>query len=290
MLSTVTIVGVGLIGGSFGLALKRRMLAEHVIGAGRSMASLERALEAGVIDEIATDLREAVSRSCFVFLAAPTRAICRIVEEVADSVLHGPTVTDAGSTKELIVEVAERCWRDPVTFVGSHPIAGSEKSGVQHATPDLFDRKVVAITPTDRTSREAVQKVVAVWHALGASTIEISPGQHDRIVARTSHVPHLIATLLVALVHDIDSGAARDLAGTGLRDSTRLAKSSAEMWCDICLTNSGNITESLGKFRELLDQTSECLDRHDEKRLFEFLHGMTAYRNELFDETQDTSE
>lgn len=287
MLSTVTIVGVGLIGGSFGLALKRRGLVEHIVGAGRSRASLERALELGAIDEIADGVHDAVKRSCFVFVAAPTRAICRIVEELASSVPEGTSVTDAGSTKELIVEAAERCWRDPVTFVGGHPIAGSEKGGVQHATSGLFDGRVVAITPTDRTSRESVQKVTDVWRALGAATLEISPESHDQILARTSHVPHVVASLLVALVHGIDSEAARKLAGSGLRDSTRLAESSAEMWRDICLTNNSNIKGALEKFRELLDQATERLDKRDEEKLFGLFHDMAEYRKKLFGDARN---
>lgn len=289
MLSTLTIVGVGLIGGSFGLALKRRGLVEHIIGAGRSRASLERALEVGAIDEIADGLHEAVKRSCFVFLAAPTGAICRIAEELASIVPDGTVVTDGGSTKELIVEAAERCWRDPVTFVGSHPIAGSEKSGVQYATPGLFDGRVVAITPTDRTGPEAVQKVTDVWRALGAATLPISPEKHDRILARTSHVPHVVASLLVALVHGVDREAARKLAGTGLRDSTRLADSSAEMWRDICLTNSVNIKRALERFRELLDQVADDLDKHDEEKLFELFREMMKHRKELFGNARNTN-
>jgi len=289
MLSSLTIVGVGLIGGSFGLALKRRGLVEHVIGAGRSRASLDRALEVGAIDEIAQGLHEAVERSCFVFVAAPAGAICRIIEDVASVVQDGTVVTDGGSTKELIVEAAQRCWPDPVTFVGSHPIAGSEKSGVQYATPDLFDGRVVAITPTDRTSPEAVHKVTDVWRALGAATLELSPEEHDRMLARTSHVPHVIASLLVALVHGVDSEAARKLAGTGLRDSTRLADSSAEMWRDICLTNSVNIKRALERFRELLDQVADDLDRNDEERLFELFHEMMKYRKELFGDERNTN-
>lgn len=289
MLSTVTIVGAGLIGGSFGLALKRRGLVQHIVGSGRSRESLERALQLGAIDEIADGPHEAVKRSCFVLLAAPVRAICRIAEDLASIVPEGTIVTDAGSTKELIVETAERCWRDPVTFVGSHPIAGSEKSGVQHATPDLFDGRVVAITPTDRTSRAAVQKVIEVWRAIGAATVEIGPANHDLILARTSHVPHVIASLLVALVHGIDSKAARKLAGTGLRDSTRLAESSAEMWRDICLTNGANIKGALEKFRGLLDQVTDYLEGRDEDRLFELFNEMTEYRRELFGDTRDAN-
>jgi prephenate dehydrogenase len=289
MLSSVTIVGVGLIGGSFGLALKRRGLAEHIIGAGRSRASLERALELGGIDEIADDLREAVERSSFVFLAAPTRAICRIVEELASAVPDSAIVTDAGSTKKLVVDAAERCWRDTVTFVGSHPIAGSEKSGVLHAKSDLFDGKVVAITPTDRTSRAAVEKVADVWRALGAITLEIDPEEHDRILAGTSHVPHVIASLIVALVHGIDCEDARMLAGRGLRDITRLAASSPEMWRDICLTNGVNIRSALERFRELLDRVVEHLDARDEQKLFELFHEMMTYRQELFGNTRDTN-
>ena len=260
-----------------------------MIGAGRSRASLDRAVELGAIDEIAEGLHEAVARSCFVFIAAPARAICRIIEEVASVVPDGTVVTDGGSTKELIVEAAQRCWRDPLTFVGSHPIAGSEKSGVQYATPDLFDGRAVAITPTDRTSREAVQKVTDVWRALGATTLELSPEEHDRMLARTSHVPHVIASLLVALVHGVDSETARKLAGTGLRDSTRLADSSAEMWRDICLTNSVSIKRALERFRDLLDQVATDLDRDDEERLFELFHEMMKYRKELFGDERNTN-
>ena len=289
VLPTVTIVGVGLIGGSFGLALKRRKLAQHVIGAGRSRASLERALEVGAIDEIADDFREAVRRSSFVLLAAPVRTIRQIVEEIAPLVSETTIVTDTGSTKTRIVDAAQRHWREPVMFVGSHPIAGSEKSGVQHATPDLFEGKLVAITPTENTSREGVQMVADTWRALGASTLEISPKKHDEILARTSHVPHVIATLLVSLVQGIDSEETRKLVGTGLRDSTRLAESSAEMWRDICLANNATIREALDEFRELLDRTIEHLNREDEERLLTLLRETNLYRKSLFEDNRETN-
>lgn len=281
-LSTVTIIGVGLIGGSFGLAIKRRGLAGHVIGAGRSQASLDRARDLGAIDEIAADVRNAVKRSSFVFLAAPVRAICRSVESIAPLVSRTALVTDAGSTKTAIVSVAERLWGSPVMFVGSHPMAGSEKSGVEYATPELFEGRIVAITPTDRTDRDAVEAVVDVWHAIGAQTIEVSPERHDEIVARTSHVPHVIAALLVSLVQEIDSETTRKLAGTGLRDSTRLADSSSEMWRDICMTNNANIREGLREFRKFLDQTIESLAQKDDERLLALFRDIVAYRKTLF--------
>jgi prephenate dehydrogenase len=288
MLSNVAIVGVGLIGGSFGLALKRRKLAQHVMGAGRTRASLERALEIGAIDEIADDYREAVKRSSFVLLAPPVRAIPRILEETAPLVSRGTVVTDAGSTKKRIVDAAQRCWPAPVMFVGAHPIAGSEKSGVQHATPDLFEGRVTAITPTEGTSRQAVETVADTWRAVGAVTVEISPEKHDGILARTSHVPHVIAALLVSLVQGIDGEAARRLVGTGLRDSTRLAESSAEVWRDICLANHASIRDALGEFRKLLDRAIEHLDREDGERLEALLREALLYRKSLFGNARET--
>lgn len=235
----VAIIGVGLIGGSFALALKRAGLARRVIGVGRGRANLERALALGVIDEIAIDAAAACADADLVFLATPVGQMAAVMAAIAPVLPASVIVTDGGSTKQDVVALARQHLGARLSrFVPAHPIAGGEKTGAEAAHVDLFEDRKVIVTPLAETAPDAKATVVAAWRACGAQVFELTPQLHDRVYAAVSHLPHLLAFAL------IDGFAAKphadllfEFAGRGLADTLRLAGGSAEMWRDIALAN-----------------------------------------------------
>src|SRR5262245_19610456 len=223
---TLTIVGVGLIGGSVGLAAKRRGLAERVLGAGRQRASLDRALALGAIDEGLLDLSAAVHRADLAVFCTPVDGIAAQVLAAAPGCAAGTLLTDAGSTKAAIVRGVEGRLPDGVAFVGSHPLAGSEKRGPEHADPDLFLGRLAVVTQTPRTDPAALERTAAFWRALGSRVRVMSPEEHDRALALTSHLPHLMAAALAGVLppelHELTAG--------GFRDTTRVAAGEPSLW------------------------------------------------------------
>jgi prephenate dehydrogenase len=267
----VAIVGVGLIGGSLGLALCKRKLASRVIGIGRNPASLKRAKQRGAVHEVTTDLAQGVQDADLVVVCTPVDQIVEFVLAVRDACPKGAIITDAGSTKAGIVAEIEKAWpsrneRD-VHFVGSHPIAGSEKTGVQHASADLFEQRSVIVTPTAKTSAAAVAKIVQFWKQLGANVTSMSPDDHDRVVAAISHVPHLFASAVAA-------GTPTEyvtLAAGGWSDTTRVAAGDPDLWRQILLTNRQPVLEQLTKVLEQLNLLRDAVAWNDSERLLALL-------------------
>jgi len=253
----VVIVGVGLIGGSVALALRARALAERIVGVGRDKASLQQALAAGIVDEAATSAQAAAE--------ADLACICTPVERIAEQVgllLASGTeawITDAGSVKAPIVRAVEERWPHRRLFVGSHPLAGSEKRGVQHARADLFEGRVTIVTPTEHTPAALVQEATRFWQALGAHVRYASPEEHDRIVALTSHVPHGVAAALARILPEHY----RSYCAGGWRDTTRIAAGDASLWAGILLMNRHNVLEALDAFDESLRAFRQALQRDD---------------------------
>ena len=252
----VTIVGVGLLGGSAGLALKAWDPAIHVAGVGRRQASLDAALEAGAIDSAHLDLASLADRTDLVLLATPVGAFERALRALAGRLRPGAIVTDVGSTKAVVVEQAEAILGRGGPFVGSHPMAGSEQRGPQWARGDLFEAATCIVTPTPDTPPPLTEAVEQLWRRLKMRTVRMAPADHDRAVARVSHLPHALASLLMALPADGDL----DVSATGFRDATRLAGGDPEMWRDIFLTNRQAVLDALdamaarlGDFRRLVD-------------------------------------
>lgn len=239
MIKKLVVCGVGLIGGSFALALRAAGAVERIVGVGRSFASLQLALDQGVVDQITLDWAEALVDCDLVLLAAPVGQTDAILAAMAPHLRPGTVVSDAGSTKRDVIEAVYRHLGSHLAWtVPAHPIAGAEKSGVTAAFPTLYrDRKVV-ITPLPENAPEAVERVRAAWAACGAVLHEMSPQDHDRVFAAVSHLPHLLA---FGLVHDLAGRANSELlfsyAAGGFRDFTRIAGSHPEMWRDICLAN-----------------------------------------------------
>ncbi|WP_432239664.1 prephenate dehydrogenase [Herbaspirillum robiniae] len=239
MFKKVVIFGVGLIGGSFALALRHAGQAAHIVGVGRSAESLARARELGIIDSVATDAAAAVDGADLVMLAAPVAQTEAILASIAAHLAPGAIVTDAGSTKSDVVAAARRALGDKIAqFVPGHPIAGREKHGPEAALADLYAGKKVVITALPENDTGDVERVAAAWQACGAIIHRLSPQEHDAVFASVSHLPHVLA---FALVDDIagkpHAATLFQYAASGFRDFTRIAGSSPEMWRDITLAN-----------------------------------------------------
>ena len=257
------IVGVGLIGGSIGRALRERGAAGRVIGVDLDSDRLQQALDLGAIDHAASDLAEAVAEADVVVIGAPVPATVGLIRAASRLGRDSLLITDVGSTKARIVAEVEADDLARSRFVGSHPIAGSERQGVEHARADLFDGKVCALTPTPRTPLDRVERARRFWASLGAATIEIDPTLHDAHLAKTSHLPHAVASALAAVVPP-------DLlpfAAGAYRDGTRVAGAEANLWAGIFLANREPILDALTRFERELATFRAALDAGDADRI-----------------------
>jgi prephenate dehydrogenase len=251
----VTIIGVGLIGGSLAKVMKAKHLAGVITGAGRSREALEQALRLGVIDKGGQDVRRAVEQADLVLLASPVRSFSPIVREIGSAIKPGAILTDVGSVKGGMVRALEGLLPPGVRFVPGHPIAGREQHGVAAATETLFRGAKCILTPTARTDARALETVKDLWAATGASVVVMDPDLHDQVFAAVSHMPHVAAFAMMNAVAELGSGRESYLqfSGAGFRDFTRIAASSPEMWRDICLLNGKNIVDMIDRYQSSLD-------------------------------------
>ncbi len=267
----VTIFGVGLIGASLALALKENSLAERITGCGRSAGNLKRALEEGVIDDYDPDPATAVDEADLIVLATPVGVFPEIVRKISDSLKKGAIVIDVGSVKGDMIRRIEDLLPEGVFFVSSHPVAGSDMSGLDPARADLLKGALCIITPTELTDGKVMRKIAMMWEALGMKVSLMSPEEHDRVMAFVSHFPHLAAYALVNTIAG-DEPEILSFAGSGFRDTTRIAKSNPEMWAEISTINRENLLKLIRRFQEALDRITECLREEDREsliRLFE---------------------
>jgi len=258
MFQTAVIVGPGLIGGSMGMAMRQRRLAARVVGVGRRQESLARALQVGALDEATLDLEEAVSEADLVVLATPIAAIEELAARLADCLPEAALLTDVASSKASVIETVLAAFhgRPDLAYLPSHPMAGSEQSGPLAASADLFEGSVCILTPLTTTTPEDKRTLTALWNALGARVVSMSPQAHDRLVARISHLPHLAAAALMMAVQERDM----PLCGGGLRDTTRVAAGSPSMWTDICRANTAQIHQALTEYIGVLTEMAEALE------------------------------
>lgn len=255
MIRQLTVIGVGLIGGSLVRALRAAGQVECVVGGGRGEANLRRARELGVIDRYELDLAEAVKGSELVIVGVPLGAMRRVFEAIAPALRPGAIVTDVGSAKATVVEDARAAFGPLPGFVPGHPIAGTEKSGVEASFPELFRRRKVILTPVTETDPAAVATVRRLWESAGAQVVEMSVEHHDEILAATSHLPHVLAYGLVdTLSRWDDSREIFQFAAGGFRDFTRIASSDPVMWRDICVANREALVEALERYMEDLQR------------------------------------
>jgi prephenate dehydrogenase len=277
----LAIVGVGLLGGSVALAARAQGLAREIVGVGRDRTRLDAPLRAGAVDRVTTDLADGVRDADVVVLAATVLANERLLAEIWPAVAPGAVVTDVGSTKRGIVAAAERLARqEPRAFVGSHPMAGSEKSGYGVARADLFHGATVIVTPTDASEPRAVKGVSALWESMGARVSVLDPDTHDRVVAAISHLPHVAAWALVDAVGRFEPAAAA-FAARGFKDTTRIAASDPAMWTDILLDNRDAIVASLAAFRHAVDDLERLIGNRDRAGIEAFLARMRTQREAL---------
>jgi prephenate dehydrogenase len=261
LLGKVVVCGVGLIGGSFALALKAAGVAGEIVGLGRSRAPLEEAFLLGVIDRIADDWADAAQGADLILLAMPVGQMPPVMAALAPHLEQQTVVTDGGSTKSDVVAAARAAFGQRVAqFVPGHPIAGAERSGVKAAMPDLYRGKRVVLTPLPENDAASVARIAGAWEACGANVSELAPEEHDGVFAAVSHLPHLLA---YALVHDLasreNSKQLFGFAASGFRDFTRIASSHPEMWRDICIANRHALLGELDAYVEELIRTRVLL-------------------------------
>ena len=262
----VTIIGVGLMGGSLGLAIKKSRIAREVAGMSQKKTSLDNALKIKAIDTAFTDIGKAVHNADMVVLATPVDTIIKMLALINPHLRRGCVITDIGSAKAEVVEAAEKTLRYPGLFVGSHPMVGSEKKGVLHARDDLFEKAVCIMTPTKKTNQAAKAKVKFLWSKIGANIKYLDPEEHDKVLSYVSHLPHLISYGLMEIVPK----EFLQYASTGFKDTTRIAASSPQMWNDIFLANSSNIIKSLDEFVAQLSEFRKAIIEKDRKSLISY--------------------
>lgn len=271
MINKLCIIGIGLIGGSLARALRDARYVREVTGYGRSVGNLQQAVELGVIDRVEVSLADAVRNADMIVLALPVGCMGEILEQLAPVLADHAVVTDVGSVKGSVVAEARAALNARFAhFVPGHPLAGTEQSGVAASQADLFHQRRVILTPEPETDPAALNRVRAMWEAAGAQVATLSAVDHDRILAASSHLPHMLAYCLMDLVvrHD-DHRAILECAATGFRDTTRIAGSDPVMWRDICLANRDALAAALRQYQEDLEALTAAIEKGDGPWLLE---------------------
>lgn len=267
------ILGVGLLGGSLGLALRRRGLVQEVIGLVRRRETIDEAVRAGAVDSASIDIRDVVRDADLVVLCTPLAQMAGLAAQLEGLPARDAVVTDVGSAKAAVIEAVDpftRKWG--LQFVGSHPMAGSENSGVGAAREDLFDGATTVVTPSEKSDTAAVTRIVELWKAVGSRVLTMSAECHDALVSRSSHLPHLVAAALAHWILDPEHAPEqRQLCATGFRDTTRVASGSPEMWRDIALANRDPILKAFDCFEAVLVEVRRAIREGDAEALEGFL-------------------
>lgn len=287
----IALAGVGLLGGSLGLAARRRGLAGSVVGLVRREASVTECIKLGVVTDATTDPHRAVAAADFVILCTPIARMRSTLEPMLPSLKRGAIVTDVGSVKASVVQELESLVAQAGGhFVGSHPMAGAEMTGPSAARADLFTNAVCVITPTPQSSPEAVRKVEEFWTAAGGNPVRMTPELHDDLVGRSSHLPHVVAAELANYIlspaHPKEQAL---LCANGFRDTTRIASGSPEMWRDIALANRKYLARALGVFIEDLQEFKLALETEDRKAIEEFFEQAKRRRDQWNGQTASPS-
>ncbi|MCX5867365.1 MAG: prephenate dehydrogenase/arogenate dehydrogenase family protein [Proteobacteria bacterium] len=278
----VTILGVGLIGGSLALDLKEKGIAEEIVGVGRSRENLELALSRGVIDRFEPEPESGVKDADLVVLAAPVGAIIALGKKIIPQLKKGAILTDVGSVKSPIVRELEPALKPGVAFVPGHPLAGSEKGGAGAARAGLFAGNRVILTPTPKTDPEATATVRRLWEKAGSQVFELDPGAHDLILAAVSHLPHAVSASLVQAVCRRFSGEEVKRTGAGsFRDLSRVSASPPELWRDILSLNREPMLEILADFRKRLAELETYIREGQSEKIFEFFSEAKKHRDAL---------
>lgn len=269
MINRLAIIGVGLIGGSLARALRKAGVVNEIVGCGRNEGSLRRAVEIGVIDRYALDMVQAVRGADMIVISVPVGSMGDVFRAIVPALDDNAVITDVGSTKASVVEAAiAACGHVPNNFVPGHPIAGTERSGVEASFAELYKRRRVILTPLTDTNPQAVERVYKMWEAAGAEVESMEVQHHDEVLAATSHLPHILAFGLVdSLARMEDTREIFRYAAGGFRDFTRIASSDPQMWTDICLANRQALLQVLEHFAEDLAGITAAIDKADGEHL-----------------------
>lgn len=291
MIQRLTIIGVGLIGGSLARALKSAGAVKEVVGAGKSIQHLQRARELGVIDKADVDLGLSIKDADIVVVAVPVGAMESVFEAIAPHLSENTVLTDVGSTKGSVVEAVQKVFGQlPANFVPGHPIAGTEKSGVEASFAELFQQRRVILTPTETSNKEAVTMVRDMWQQAGAIVTETTVAHHDEVLAATSHLPHLLAFALVDTLATMDDKQEIfDYAAGGFRDFTRIASSDPLMWHDICVHNEPAILKMLDRFETDLKKLREAIASNDSEYILKIFTRAKSARDQLMQSTNENN-
>ncbi len=278
MFNKVVIVGVGELGASIGRDIKNKRLAKKVIGVGRRIASLKKAKKIKAIDELflVTDLKKAVEDADLIILATPVLKIVELGLISGRYAKKGALITDVGSTKKHIVEKLEKGLPEKVDFVGSHPMAGSEKGGPLNSQENLFKNRDCFLVRTKKTNNKALLKIKKFWEKLGSRTIEISAPRHDSITADISQMTHIVASSLV-----LASKGSVEYAASGFKDTTRIALADTDLWRDICITNSKDISRSISNVITVLKKFQKAISNKNEREIKKLLNKARKIRSSL---------
>jgi len=277
----MTVIGVGLLGASLARACKERGLVEEITGYGRNRENLEKARVLKVIDHCSTDLAEAVKDADLVVLCTPVTSIIPLIQNMISKIRPGTLITDVGSVKEPIVMEAEKLVPEGVYFVGSHPIAGGENSGLEASTADLYQNAKCIVTPTGKTNNKALEKISALWQAVGMQVINLSAEEHDFVFGAVSHLPHIVVYALMNTLGALRTQDDREVtafSGAGLKDITRIASSDPVMWRDICLSNRNHLLDLIDRFQNKLDEIRSTIEKGDGEALKEEFMAANKYR------------
>ena len=273
----IAILGIGLMGASLALGLKKRGFTGRILGYARREETRMQALESGVADEVFADPAEAVREADIVVVCVPIWTIAALAGQIVPALKPGAVVTDVGSTKSELLKTMEPLFKDSAArFVGSHPIAGSEKTGIEAGDPDLYEGRLTIVCPS-----EGALEISDLWKSVGSEVVEMSPEQHDAMLASTSHLPHMVAAALARSVADGDPEKKADFCGTGFKDTTRVASGSADMWVDIIDTNRAALETELNRFHEELQGLIKILHDGNGDDIRGWLETAAADRNRI---------
>ena len=273
----IAILGIGLMGASLSLGLKKRGFSGRILGYARREETRTQALESGVADEVFADPAEAVREADIVVICVPIWTIAKLAEQIVPALKPGAVVTEVGSTKSELLKTMEPLFENSAAhFVGSHPIAGSEKTGIEAGDPDLYQGRLTVVCPS-----EGALVISKLWTAVGSEVVEMSPEEHDAMLASTSHLPHMVAAALARSVADGDPANKADFCGTGFKDTTRVASGSADMWVDIIDTNRAALEAELDRFHEELQGLIKILRSGNGTDIRNWLETAANDRNQI---------
>ena len=281
LFNKMAVVGVGLLGASLAKACRKYNLVEEISGYGRNPANLKKAKSLGVIDYYSVDLAEAVQDSNLIVLCTPVSRIVPLIESLLPHLKVGSVITDVGSVKGPLVHEADKLMPEGVFFVGSHPIAGGEKSGLEASREDLFCDAKCILTPTPKTDTQALEKVGALWESVGMDTCTLDADEHDFVFGAVSHLPHIVAYALMNTLGALKTNQDHEVtgySGAGLKDITRIASGDPVMWRDICLLNQKHSLDLINRFQKKLNEISSLIEKNDGQALEEAFSAANKYR------------